>query len=142
MTVGSARLLRASSCHVYVRSDDRDEFNLRMSSPADAWAEEVVPLGELASELAEGSRPGRILVPLRADAELIGLLRVEGSSAISLARTVASQTAVAMKKIELIERLTEKNLIKDFFEQLVGGKLGGNAEQRVAQLGFALTVPT
>jgi hypothetical protein len=25
---------------------------------------------------------------------------------------------VAIKKIELIERLTEKNLIKDFFEQL------------------------
>ena len=53
--------------------------------------------------------------------ELLGLLLVEGTSAVDLARAVASQTAVAIKKIELIERLTEKNLIKDFFEQLAGG---------------------
>jgi sugar diacid utilization regulator/putative methionine-R-sulfoxide reductase with GAF domain len=141
VTVGSVRLLRASSCHVYVRADDREEFSLRMSAPADARAKGVVEVGEVASELAEGSRPGRILVPLRGDEELIGLLRVEGSSAISLARTVASQTAVAMKKIELIERLTEKNLIKDFFEQLLGGKRGGNVEERAAQLGFDLSRP-
>ena len=52
--------------------------------------------------------------------ELLGLLFAEGTSEVDLARAVANQTAVAIKKIELIERLTEKNLIKDFFEQLAG----------------------
>ena len=141
VTVGSLRLLRASSCHVYVRDRDREQFSLRRSAPPDARAEAVVQVGELASELAGGSRPGTILAPLRAEEELIGLLRVEGSSAVGLARSVASQTAVAIKKIELIEGLTEKNLIKDFFEQLVVGKLGGNIEQRAAQLGFELSGP-
>jgi DNA-binding PucR family transcriptional regulator len=46
-----------------------------------------------------------------------------------------------MKKIELIERLTEKNLIKDFFEQLFAGKLGGTIEERASRLGFELGRP-
>jgi sugar diacid utilization regulator len=51
---------------------------------------------------------------------------------------VANQTAVAIKKIELIERLTEKNLIKDFFEQLAGGASLGDLEGRAARLGCDL----
>ena len=47
---------------------------------------------------------------------------------------MANQTAVAIKKIELIERLTEKNLIKDFFEQLAGGAALGDVEGRAARL--------
>jgi sugar diacid utilization regulator len=100
-----------------------------------------VHLGELASELAGRNRDGTILVPLLADDELIGLLRVEGSPAVSLARTIASQTAVALEKIELIDRLTEKNLIKDFFEQLTSGKPGDSIEERSGRLGFELDRP-
>ncbi len=40
-------------------------------------------------------------------------------------RAVASQIAVGIKKIQLIERLTEKNLIKDFFDDLAAGRGGG-----------------
>jgi sugar diacid utilization regulator/putative methionine-R-sulfoxide reductase with GAF domain len=141
VAAGSVRLLRASSCHVYVRDGDRDTLSLRRSDPVRAGAEGILRLGELASELAGRSRPGVLLVPLRAHEELLGLLRVEGSSALSLARSVASQTAVAMKKIELIERLTEENLIKDFFEQLFGGKVGDTIEERASRLGFQLTRP-
>jgi GAF domain-containing protein len=141
VTVGSLRLLGASSCHAYVRDGDRVELVLRKSAPPGARAEAVVRLSELASELAGGGRAGALVVPLRADEELIGLLRVEGSSAVSLARTIASQTAVAMKKIELIERLTEKNLIKDFFEQLLGGRSDGGIDERAATLGFELSRP-
>jgi len=50
----------------------------------------------------------RLATPVVADDELLGLLVAEGSSAIALAQAVASQTAVAIKKIQLIERLTEK----------------------------------
>src|SRR5205823_8959689 len=46
--------------------------------------------------------------------------------------------AVAIKKIELIEHLTEKNLIKDFFEQLAGGPVLGSLDERAARLGCDL----
>ena len=36
---------------------------------------------------------------------------------------MASQVAVGIKKVQLIEQLTEKNLIKDFFEELAGRAL-------------------
>ena len=79
--------------------------------------------------------------PLVAGDELLGLLLGEGTTAVDLARAVASQTAVAIKKIELIERLTEKNLIKDFFEQLAGGASLGDVEGRAARLGCDLDQP-
>jgi sugar diacid utilization regulator len=126
---------------VYVRDGVRDELRLRESSPVDARAEAVVPLSRLASELAGGGQPGIILVPLGVDEELIGLMRVEGSTSVNLARNIASQTGLAIKKIELIERLTEKNLIKDFFEHLLSGTLGGNIEEQAARLGFELHRP-
>jgi PucR-like helix-turn-helix protein/diguanylate cyclase with GGDEF domain len=62
------------------------------------------------------------------------LLVAEGSTAVDLARAVASQAAVGIKKIQLIERLTEKNLIKDFFEELAGGRIGSDLEGRAARL--------
>jgi DNA-binding PucR family transcriptional regulator len=45
---------------------------------------------------------------------------------------------VALKKIELIERLTEKNLIKDFFEQLALGGTPEDLESTAARLGCDL----
>ena len=75
-------------------------------------------------------------MPLVASDELLGLLIGEGTSEVDLARAVANQTAVAIKKIELIERLTEKNLIKDFFEQLAAAAPLGDARgpRRAARL--------
>ena len=82
-------------------------------------------LAELGPELARGGRASRIAVPLVAGDELLGLLVAEQSSAVDIARAVASQIAVGIKKIQLIERLTEKNLIQDFFEALAAGRGGG-----------------
>ena len=65
----------------------------------------------------------------------------EGSASVDLARAVASQAAVGIKKIQLIERLTEKNLIKDFFEDLAAGRAGGDVEGRAARLGCDLELP-
>jgi sugar diacid utilization regulator len=79
-----------------------------------------------------------VAVPLVANDELLGLLAATGTSEVDLARAVANQTAVAIKKIELIERLTEKNLIKDFFEQLAGGEAIPGLEGRAARLGCDL----
>src|SRR5262249_52664039 len=46
---------------------------------------------------------------------------------------------VAIKKLELIDRLTERNLISDFFEDLAAGESLGRMEGRAARLGRDLS---
>jgi GAF domain-containing protein len=129
------RLLGADSCHLYVADPAADELRLQVAAPAGAPARPRIPIGELGHELAR-SRPGTIALPLLAGEELLGLLLVDGTGEVALARAVANQTAVALAKIDLIERLTEKNLIKDFFEELSGGRPLGDLDARAARLGF------
>ena len=43
--------------------------------------------------------------------------------------------------MQVIEQLTEKNLIKDFFEELAGGRPRGDLEGRAARLGCDLSKP-
>jgi GAF domain-containing protein len=131
-------LLRAKTCHVYVLDTVSEELELRASAPRDAESRRAISLSELGPELARSGRFASVAVPLVADDELLGLLLAEGTSEVDLARAAANQTAVALKKIELIERLTEKNLIKDFFEQLAGGTALGDVEGRAARLGCDL----
>jgi GAF domain-containing protein len=130
----SVDLLGASACHLYLLDSASEELRLCASAPRGSEARPTVGLAELGPELARRGRSARLTVPLVASEELLGLLIAEESDEIDLARTVASQTAVAIKKIELIERLTEKNLIKDFFEQLAGGGGPADAEGRAARL--------
>ncbi|MBW3593293.1 MAG: GAF domain-containing protein, partial [Actinobacteria bacterium] len=131
-------LLRATSCHVYLLDADTEELRLAASAPPEEDVRRVISLSDLGPELARSGRHARVAVPLVANDELLGLLVAEGTSEVDLARAAANQTAVALKKIELIERLTETNLIKDFLEDLAGGKPVGNVEGRAARLGFDL----
>jgi GAF domain-containing protein len=134
------RLLRAAACHLHLLESGSEELEWRASSPV-GEARRAISLAELGPELARGGRAARLSVPLVAGDELVGLLVAEGSTAVDLARAVASQTAVGIKKIQLIERLTEKNLIKDFFEELAGGRVSGDLEGRAARLGCDLDLP-
>lgn len=136
VTAKGRALLRAGSCHLYLLDPGGDELCLRASSPPDAGAPATLGLAELGPEVAR--RPSHVALPLVANAELLGLLTATGTRAADLARAVASQTAVALKKIDLIERLTEKNLIRDFFDQLAGGRAPGALEGRAERLGFDL----
>jgi GAF domain-containing protein len=131
-------LLRAEACHVYLLDTGSEELHVRASAPKEADTRKVIGLSELGPELARSGRFAAVAVPLVADDELLGLLLAEGTFEVDLARAAANQTAVALKKIELIERLTEKNLIKDFFEQLAGGTALGDLEGRAARLGCDL----
>ena len=106
--------------------------------PRRADARAAIGLSELGPELARSGRSASVAVPLVANDELLGLLAATGPSEVDLARAVANQTAVALKKIELIERLTEKNLIKDFFEQLARGAVARPAS-RAGRRGSAAT---
>jgi GAF domain-containing protein len=134
-------LLGAEAASLYLLEPASEELVLRATSPPGVQARERVGLGELGPELSRGGRVSRIAVPLVASDELLGLLVARGSRALDLARAVASQTAVGIKKIQLIERLTEKNLIKDFFEDLAGGRLTADLEGRAARLGCDLELP-
>src|SRR6187399_35153 len=116
-------------------------LDLKTSEPEPGGARETLGLAELGPELARGGRGSRLAVPLVATGELIGLLVAEGSTRVELGRAVASQVAVGIKKVQVIEQLTEKNLIKDFLEELAGGRPRGDLEGRAVRLGCDLDQP-
>jgi GAF domain-containing protein len=133
----AVELLAARAVHLHLLEPGSEELEWRASSPA-GEPRRAIGLAELGPELARGGRSSRLCVPLVAGDELVGLLVAEGSYALDLARAVASQAAVGIRKIQLIDRLTEKNLIKDFFEELAGGRATGDLEGRAARLGCLL----
>jgi PucR C-terminal helix-turn-helix domain/GAF domain/GGDEF-like domain len=134
-------LLGAGWCHVYLLDPRSEELERRASDPEPGTARRTLALAELGPELVRGGRGRRLSIPLVANGELIGLLVAEGSSRVDLGRAIASPVAVGIKKVQVIEQLTEKNLIKDFFEELAGGRPRGNLEGRAARLGCDLTEP-
>jgi len=141
VVAGARPLLAARACHVYLLDPGSEELERRASEPEPGNARQTLGLAELGPELARGGRSTRLAVPLVANGELIGLLVAEGSARVELGRAVASQVAVGIKKVQVIEQLTEKNLIKDFFEELAGGRPRGDLEGRAARLGCNLALP-
>jgi GAF domain-containing protein len=141
VVAGARPLLAARACHVYLLDPSREELDLEASDPEPGGARPTLGLAELGPELARGGRSTRLAVPLVASGELIGLLVAEGSARVELGRAIASQVAVGVKKVQVIEQLTEKNLIKDFFEELAGGRSRGDLEGRAARLGCDLDQP-
>ena len=138
VVASALELLRAESCRLYLLDAAAEQLRLRAALPADAAAPATIELKELGPELARSGRRARVAVTLVAGDELLGLLQAAGTAEVDLARAVANQAAVAIKKIALIEHLTERNLIKDFFEQLAGGAVSGNLDERAARLGCDL----
>ena len=136
---GARRLLDAEACHVYLIERGGDDLTLCYSHPPGATARPMIPLAELGPELSTRARRGRVAVPLVADDELLGLVVADSTRRVELARAIAGQVAVGIKKVRLIERLTEQNLIADFFEQLVAGRAAPS--WRGGQRGSAATSP-
>ena len=136
ITARALDLLRAEACHVYLLDFASEELRLRSSAPRGAEARKTLSLADVGPEIVRSRRSATVTVPLVANDELLGLIVAEGTSEVGLAHAVASQTAVALKKIDVIERLTEKNLIKDFFEELAGGTPLGDIGGRAARLRF------
>ncbi len=130
------RLLGAAACHVYLLDASSDELRLHSSAPKRGAARATIALAELGPELARSGRSASVAVPLVATDELLGLLVADDTSEVDLARAVANQTAVALKKIDVIERLTEKNAIKDFVEELAGGRRLPDFDRRARRVGF------
>jgi GAF domain-containing protein len=131
-------LLGAASVHLYLLDAVDERLLLRWSAPERAEAPATLALSEFGPELG---RSARVAVWLVAGGELLGALVATETRAVELAHAVANQAAVAIKKIQVLERLTEKNLIKDFFEDLAAGRAGEALEGRAARLGCDLGQP-
>jgi hypothetical protein len=141
VAVRARSLLGASACHLYLLDPGSEQLYRCASAPASGSARESIGLAELGPEVARSGRGLRLALPLVASDELLGLLAAEGSARVELGRAIASQVAVGVKKVQLIERLTEKNLIKDFLEELAAGRRSGELEGRAARLGLDLSQP-
>lgn len=138
---GARRLLDAEACHVYLMEPGADELRLRVSRPEGASARAAIALAELGPELSTRSRRGRVAASLVADDELIGLVVADGTRRVELARAMAGQVAVGVRKVRLIERLTERNLVRTLFERLAAGTAGPELDGLAARLGCDLAQP-
>ena len=138
---GARALLGASACHLYLIEPGGDELVLRRSSPAGSPAAGRLGLAELGPQLGPRMRRGRVSAPLVADRELVGLVVAEGTRRTELARGLAGQLAVGVRKVRLIERLTERNLVADFLDELASGRPVADLDGRAARLGCDLGEP-
>ena len=130
-------MLGASACHLYLTEPGGDELVLCRSSPERAVASERLGLAEMTLRV----RRGRLTVPLVAENELVGLVVAEATDSIELARALAGQLAVGIRKVRLIERLTERNLAADFVDELATGGVPADLKARAVRLGIELDEP-
>jgi len=118
---------------------DQLRVDSRRSSP-----DEVAALAEFLWGPDAAGTP--LFLPLTAGGDRNGLLAVlwpNGTSdAESVLSAVASSTGVALRHHELVDRLREENLVKDFFEALSRDQAGSDAvAAQAARLGCDLSLP-
>jgi GAF domain-containing protein len=149
VTRGARQLLGADSCQIWRIDPDADELNLVGSDPPEASSRPG-----RATQLLDLMRGGRtravedelLVAPLAAGNEQLGIIscmavgRAFDDEDAELLRAVAHQTAVGLKKAELIERLTAQNIVKDMFEALAAGSVEA-AEAKAAEARCDLTRP-
>ena len=112
VTAGVRRLLGCDACRLYLRDGEEGELELVASEPPGeplaASVERRAILRDAREELGE-------LVASRDEA---GDFRAQDDE---LLQAVANQVALALRKAELIERLTAENVVRDLFEALAAG---------------------
>jgi GAF domain-containing protein len=107
VTEGVRRLLVCDACQLRLHGADDRELELVASTPADAPPEARV---ERRAALRDDGHELGALVALSASAG-----HAEDDE---LLEAVANQLVLALRKAELIERLTAENLVRDLFEAL------------------------
>jgi GAF domain-containing protein len=127
---GARQLLGADSCQIWRLEPEEDELVLAGSDPPeiqDAPGRAALLLDLMRRGARRIDDSGLLLAPLVAGDEQLGILscvkrgREFAPDAAELLVAVANQTAVGLKKAELIERLTAENIVKDMFDALAAG---------------------
>lgn len=167
VTRGVRELLGADACQLYRLDTESDELVLAGSDPEGSpapgprpgGARLVLDLMRRSSAHARGGHrvterdlwpeidEGAVLVsPLVAGEEQLGMLcclaerREFTDEDAELLGAVANQTAVGLKKAELIERLTAENIVKDMFDALAAGSVDA-AEAKAGEARCDLSRP-
>jgi len=138
---GMRRLLGAEICQLYRLDRDGTALSLLSSAPAMAEPEAVSATALLLAAFEDGASGPRaralwpgldvsalLVTPLISGGERLGLLcagapprRPFTGEETEMARAVAHLAAIAIKRAELIEGLTNANIVKDLFEALSSG---------------------
>src|SRR5215213_5724905 len=154
VTRGARQLLGADGCQIWRLDADADELTLAGADPPDDSAARpgraALLLDLMRRERRDGvvspEDDGLLLAPLVAGDEQLGILscvvrgRAFGAGEAELLRAVANQTAVGLKKAELIERLTAENIVSHMFDALAAGAVQ-TAESKAADARCDLNRP-
>jgi GAF domain-containing protein len=128
-TTGVRRLIECEAC-LFLESAPGGELEVTAADPGTAVASAAVVLAwaeadetEPLSATTEEGHGKWLAIPVTAGREQLGALAVrvarrDAALSVELLRSVAHQIALAIKRTELIERLTEENLARDLFDAL------------------------
>ncbi len=157
---GTRQLLDAEFCQIY-RLDPDGGLELLTSDPAAVSPPPTLSTAGLLIDALDGQGSGAaarslwpgldvadvLVTPLTAGGERLGLLcagspagRKFSSEDTELARAIAHLAAVAIKRGELIEHLTNANTVKDLFEALAADA-SAFAVAKAAEVGCDLNGP-
>ena len=161
VTNGTRRLLGAEVCQLYRLDRDGSALALLSSSPDATPEPEALSATKLLLAAFDGgaSRPPArtlwpdlevsdlLVTPLVSGGERLGLLcagaparRPFTGEDTEMARAIAHLAAIAIKRAELIEGLTNANIVKDLFEALAAGA-SSFAATKAAEVRCDLTRP-
>jgi sugar diacid utilization regulator len=132
---GGALDLAAASPEPAEDGEDGAELTVRLLDAPDIAIDAFSTRERIAETLGLAEVPAATdVVGLTAGGRRIGGMilaaaRPWAETTPSLLRAIAQQLALATQKIELIERLTEENLARDFFDALVDGDLAAATEK-------------
>jgi GAF domain-containing protein len=138
---GTRRLLGAEVCQIYRLDADGSALQLLASSPETVLTPTLSTSGLLLAALeGRGARPAAqslwpeldvtdvLVTALSVGGERVGLLcagsrrgQTFDDEDTEMARAIAHLTAIAIKRADLIEGLTNANIVKDLFEALAAG---------------------
>src|ERR1700712_1094844 len=159
-----AAIARSEAIGIYLVEASGASLRLRAAAGGDVEGPEVVSLPDLGVELRRSGAPGAsltsvlagtlwgapamrsaLVAPLVAGEEVLGFLvarLADGRRASEhdreLANSLASQTAVGLKRLQLTDRLAERNRLKDLFDDLASGVGGSALAGRARRLGIDL----
>ncbi len=149
VTRGARQLLTADSCQIWRLAPEDDELALAVADPPDSTAARPGRAALLLDLMRreKNAHDGLLVAALVAGDEHLGIIccvtgggRAFTDEEAELLQAVADQTAVGLKKAELIERLTAEHVVKDMFDALASGTLA-TAEAKAGEAHWDFSRP-